>query len=145
MFILIENMNSNEILFFAFELIQETPGGHKKKIIAVGSDFESSPSPEETPSPPSSSRKHPGFDYHHEGGFGDRNEKEQIFVNQTPVGKPASKSQSFNNGAKPNEIDDDTSRNSTEKLTLSQKHKKLVGSKFKNSLSKYLLYSFQHV
>jgi len=114
---------------------EETPGGHKKKIIAVGSDFESSPSPEETPSPPSSSRKHPGFDYNREGGFGDRNEKEQIFVNQTPVGKPASKSQSFNNGVKPNELDDESSRNSTEKLTLSQKHKKLVGNKFKNSLS----------
>ena len=106
----------------------------------MGSDFESSPSPEETPSPPSSSRKHPGFDYNREGGFGDRNEKEQIFVNQTPVGKPASKSQSFNNGVKPNELDDESSRNSTEKLTLSQKHKKLVGNKFKNSLSKSYIF-----
>jgi len=35
---------------------QQTPSGHKKKIIPVQSDFESSPSPEDSPSSPSESR-----------------------------------------------------------------------------------------
>merc|ERR1719461_2050020 len=37
-------------------LPQQTPSGHKKKIIPVHSDFESSPSPEDSPSSPSDSR-----------------------------------------------------------------------------------------
>lgn len=32
-------------------ILQETPNGHKKKIIPVGSDFEGSPSPEFPSSP----------------------------------------------------------------------------------------------
>ena len=114
-------------------IIQETPGGHKKKIIAVGSDFESSPSPEETPSPPFSSRKSHGFEFNRDGG-GDRNKKEH--TGQTPIGKPASKSQSFNNGVKRDEGEDKNS-NPSERLSLSAKHKKQVGSKWKNSISKY--------
>ena len=102
----------------------------------MGSDFESSPSPEETPSPPISSRKNQKFDYNRDGGMGDRNEREHIAINQMPIGKPASKSQSFNSGVKPNELEEEY-RNSSEKLTLSQKHKKLVGNKWKNSISKF--------
>merc|ERR1712226_1491261 len=108
---------------------EETPGGHKKKIISVGSDFESSPSPEETPSPPTSARKGQGFDYIRDG-----NERDHFTINQTPVGRPASKSQSFNSGVKADDLEEEN-RHSTEKLTLSQKHKKLVGNKWKNSLS----------
>merc|ERR1719259_395862 len=37
-------------------LPQQTPSGHKKKIIPVHSDFESSPSPEDSPCSPSDSR-----------------------------------------------------------------------------------------
>merc|ERR1712029_606906 len=37
-------------------LPQQTPSGHKKKIIPVHSDFESSPSPEDSPSSPTDSR-----------------------------------------------------------------------------------------
>ena len=38
------------------KLLKETPNGHKKKIIPVGSDFEGSPSPE-FPSSPSETPK----------------------------------------------------------------------------------------
>ena len=123
---------------------QESPGGHKKKIITVGSDFESSPSPEETPSPPVSARKNKGIDYSREleainKVIGARSEQEHNETTQPPVsGRPPFKSDSFKYDTKPNRDleGDENHRNSSEKLTLSQKHKKLAGNKWKNSLSK---------
>ena len=103
--------------------MQVSPGGHKKKIIAVGSDFESSPSPEETPSPTTSPRDL----------F--KNQKGNPAINVTPTGKPATKSQSFNNGVKADELKDEN-HNSSERLSISGKHKKLMGNKWKNSISK---------
>ena len=120
---------------FYITLNQVTPGGHKKKIIAVGSDFESSPSPEETPSPPTFSRKSQGLEYNRDEG-GDERDNFGATINQTPIGKPASKSQSFNTGVKLDELEDET-QDSSERLTLSARHKKLVGSKWKNSISKF--------
>ena len=135
-------------------ILQESPGGHKKKIITVGSDFESSPSPEETPSPPLSARKNKGIDYSREleainKVIGVRNEQENNEKTQPPVsGRPPFKSDSFKYDSKPNrDFDgDDNHRNSSEKLTLSQKHKKLAGNKWKNSLSKssVILLNYQH-
>ena len=126
------------------KISQESPGGHKKKIITVGSDFESSPSPEETPSPPVSARKNKGIDYSREleainKVIGARNEQEHNETTQPPVsGRPPFKSDSFKYDTKPNRDfeGDENHRNSSEKLTLSQKHKKLAGNKWKNSLSK---------
>ena len=44
------------LTFLFLILLKETPNGHKKKIIPVGSDFEGSPSPE-FPSSPSETPK----------------------------------------------------------------------------------------
>ena len=135
-------------------ILQESPGGHKKKIITVGSDFESSPSPEETPSPPVSARKNKGIDYSREleainKVIGARSEQEHNETTQPPVsGRPPFKSDSFKYDTKPNRDleGDENHRNSSEKLTLSQKHKKLAGNKWKNSLSKssVILLNYQH-
>ena len=106
----------------------------------MGSDFESSPSPEETPSPTIApkelfpSQRNKGFEYNRDVGS-NNNEREKSPTKETPTGRPATKSQSFNNGAKTEELKDEN-HNSSERLSISGRHKKLMGSKWKNSISK---------
>lgn len=106
----------------------------------MGSDFESSPSPEETPSPTMApkdlfpSRKDKGFENSNNIGSNNK-ERERSPMKETLTGRIATKSQSFNNGAKTDELKDEN-HNSSERLSISGRHKKLMGSKWKNSISK---------
>ena len=106
--------------------MQETPGGHKKKIISVGSDFESSPSPEESPSPIMSPGKSHGLQYDHHYASGQK-EREKNFAAENAIRKPAYKSQSFNSGNKSDEFDEEK-HNLSDKLNNSGKRKKILGS-----------------